>query len=233
MKVALAIMLGVTVIFCAYALLVKNERSEIMVFNFLDPEMRRVNQEKKIEQPKPKIPSQKPVFNSQKFVSIIKMEKDSVDKLPDNLDDVSIGSVTITDGLEGTNLAGENNDGKGNVGYVDVPQPPAPDPATPIENPEIEPSFPGGINALRTFLQRNLINPRDLEEGEQVSVQVRFVVGYDGKLQRFETVKDGGGEFNNEVIRVLKKMPQWIAGKSNGKNVSVYYTIPVKFVPND
>ena len=107
------------------------------------------------------------------------------------------------------------------------------DPSTPVDNPEIEPSYPGGINALRNFLQRNLTNPRDLEEGEQVSVQVKFIVGYDGKLQRFETVKDGGTEFNEEVIRVLKKMPQWIAGKSNGKNVSVYYTIPVKFVSND
>ena len=119
------------------------------------------------------------------------------------------------------------------MGDIVVKEPPAPDPAIPIDNPEIEPSFPGGINTLRTFLQRNLVNPRDLEEGEQVSVQVRFVVGYDGKLQHFETLKDGGPEFNGEVIRVLKKMPQWIAGKSNGKNVSVYYTIPVKFVPND
>lgn len=232
-KVALVIMLGIAIIFCSYALLVKNERSEITVFNFQDPELRRLNPEKKIEQPKLKTPSQKPVFNSQKFVSIIKMEKDSVDKLPDNLDNVPIGSVTITDGLEGTNLAGEGNDGKRNVGDADVQGLPAPDPAIPIENPEVEPSFPGGINALRTFLQRNLVNPRDLEDGEQVSVQVRFVVGYDGKLQRFETVKDGGSEFNSEVIRVLKKMPQWISGKSNGKNVSVFYTIPVKFVPND
>jgi len=55
------------------------------------------------------------------------------------------------------------------------------------------------------------------------------VVGYDGKLKSFEIVEDGGATFNKEVIRVLKKMPEWVPGKANGENVSVYYTIPVKF----
>ena len=59
------------------------------------------------------------------------------------------------------------------------------------------------------------------------------MVGYDGKLKSFETIEDGGRAFNNEVIRVLKRMPEWIPGRSNGENVSVYYTIPVKFKAAD
>ena len=55
----------------------------------------------------------------------------------------------------------------------------------------------------------------------------------DGKLKGFEVIEDGGAVFNKEVIRVLKKMPQWIPGKAEGENVSVYYTIPVKFVSQD
>jgi len=42
-------------------------------------------------------------------------------------------------------------------------------------------------------------------------------------------IKSGGIAFDNEVVRVLKKMPLWIPGKSNGENVSVYYVVPVKF----
>jgi len=86
------------------------------------------------------------------------------------------------------------------------------------------------MDALRRFLQRNLTNPKEMEEGEEVNVKIKFVVGYDGRLQSFITVQDGGEEFNKEVIRVLKKMPMWEPGKSNGQNVAVYYTIPVKFV---
>ena len=92
------------------------------------------------------------------------------------------------------------------------------------------PSFPGGMPALRKFLEKQLSNPRDLEEEEVISVQVRFVVGYDGKLKDITILKDGGDEFNKEVIRVVKKMPEWIPGKAKGQEVSVYYTIPVKFI---
>ncbi len=116
-------------------------------------------------------------------------------------------------------------------GPVTPPVPPVVDVVTPRESAEVMPAYPGGMDALRKFLEKNLRNPRDMEEGEMVSVKVRFVVGYDGKLQSFVTVQDGGEEFNKEVVRVLKKMPEWIPGKSKGENVSVYYTIPVKFVP--
>jgi len=95
------------------------------------------------------------------------------------------------------------------------------------------PSYPGGMDALRNFLVRNLENPRDMEEGEVANVKVKFVVGSNGELQSFVTVQDGGNEFNREVMRVLKKMPNWVPGKSKGQNVSVFYTIPIKFISAD
>jgi protein TonB len=108
---------------------------------------------------------------------------------------------------------------------------PAPviDKITPTASAEVMPEYPGGIAALRKFLEKNLSNPEELEEGKEVSVRIRFIVGYDGVIKGFETVQDGGRAFNNEVVRVLKKMQPWIPGKTQGENVSVYYTIPVKF----
>ena len=103
------------------------------------------------------------------------------------------------------------------------------DKITPMRSAEVMPEYPGGMAALRKFLEKNLSNPEELEEGKEVSVKIRFIVGYDGAIKGFETVEDGGRAFNNEVVRVLKKMPQWIPGKTHGENVSVYYTIPVKF----
>lgn len=95
---------------------------------------------------------------------------------------------------------------------------------------DVMPAFPGGLTALQKFLEKNLENPYDAENGQTVSVKVKFVVGYNGKLKGFETVQDGGEVYNKEVVRVLKKMPDWEPGKARGENVSVYYTIPVKFV---
>jgi protein TonB len=89
------------------------------------------------------------------------------------------------------------------------------------------------MDALRKFLQKHLQTPDELESGETVSVRVKFVVDYTGKLKSFETVKNGGDTYNNEVVRVLKKMPDWVPGKTKGENVSVYYVIPVRFETTD
>lgn len=98
---------------------------------------------------------------------------------------------------------------------------------------EVLPAYPGGMDALRKFLEKNLQTPTDMENGETVSVRVKFVVDYTGKLKSFVTVLDGGEAYNKEVIRVLKKMPDWVPGKTKGENVSVYYVIPVKFTGAD
>ena len=114
-------------------------------------------------------------------------------------------------------------------GFVE-PKKPEIDRVTPTDFADVMPQYPGGMTAFRKFLENNLKNPQDLEEGEKVAVKIKFIVGYDGELKGFETIEDGGTSFNNEVIRVLKKMPNWIPGKMRGENVSVYYTVPVKFV---
>lgn len=95
---------------------------------------------------------------------------------------------------------------------------------------EIMPQYPGGIRALLSFLKKNIQPPIGAEQGEDVSVKIEFIVNYDGSLDHFNVVKSGGEIFDEEVLRLLKKMPLWIPGKSNGKSVAVYYTVPVKFV---
>jgi len=102
----------------------------------------------------------------------------------------------------------------------------------PLFTAEQMPEYPGGIAALRKFLKNNLQSP-DVDLSENIIVKIRFVVGFDGHLKGFEIVENGGEAFNNEVIRVLKKMPQWIPGKSQGQNVSVYFTLPVIFAANN
>ncbi|MEJ7627451.1 MAG: energy transducer TonB [Ferruginibacter sp.] len=100
----------------------------------------------------------------------------------------------------------------------------------PMVNADIMPQFPGGLKALIKYLERNIQDPEETREFKTVSVTVKFVVGYDGVLKSFEIIEDGGKKYNDEVLRVLKKMPLWIPGKTNGEKISVYYTIPVKFV---
>lgn len=72
---------------------------------------------------------------------------------------------------------------------------------------EREPEFPGGTEALKRFLGKNLNTPDQLEAGEKKVVHIKFKVDKDGTVTSFEIVTSGGNEFDREVVRVCKKMP--------------------------
>lgn len=95
---------------------------------------------------------------------------------------------------------------------------------------EREPEFPGGEAAWLNFLRKNLSAPDELEAGEKKSVMVRFLVSVDGAVTGFEIVQSAGRSFDNEVVRVLKKMPKWKPAIQNGVAVVKYYTQPVTFI---
>ena len=177
----------------------------------------------KVASPKIKPPTQKFTNN----VQITTDEKASTIK---DLDiDIQIGNEDIK-GKQSAPLVVTPTLPEGPI-TTGSPEPirPAVDKSTPSNFAEVMPVYPGGMAALRKFLEKHLRNPQDLDEGKNIFVKIRFIVGYDGTLKGFETIQDGGAVFNNEVVRVLKKMPQWIPGKTKGENVSVYYTIPVNF----
>ena len=94
---------------------------------------------------------------------------------------------------------------------------------------QIQPSFPGGMNAWISFLQRHLRVPEELEPGIKVTVLVKFIVGTDGSINNFEVVQSGGSSFDREVIRVLKKMPKWTPAMQNGHPAATSFTQPVSF----
>ena len=156
-----------------------------------------------------------------------------VTEIPDFIEGIAIGGEIVSGiAVNGVPVTPSNNEGNAAPLQPVVPVIPV-DNVTPMNTAEIMPAYPDGLDALKKFLEKNLTNPQDLSEGETVSVKIKFVVGYDGKLKGFQIAQDGGSAFNEEVIRVLKKMPYWIPGKTKGENVSVYFTIPVKFTPSE
>ena len=108
------------------------------------------------------------------------------------------------------------------------------EPTKVFKTAEFMPEFPGGMEALQRFLGKNLRMPgRDLEPGTKIKVMAKFVVDENGNISAAQTVQSGGIEFDNEVLRVLKKMPKWKPGRQNGRNVSVYFYLPVTFLSQD
>lgn len=93
------------------------------------------------------------------------------------------------------------------------------------------PEFPGGTDALKRFLLRNLHMPENsLEPGTRVQVVARFVVGADGRVRDIEITGPADAIFNLEVKRVIARMPDWKPGEQQHRKVAVYFSLPVNFL---
>ena len=94
------------------------------------------------------------------------------------------------------------------------------------------PEFPGGVEEMYKFLYKLLVYPPiGREEGISGKVILNFKVDKEGGISDIEVLRGlkGYPAFENEAIRVVKKMPRWKPGKQNGKAVNVSFNLPVSF----
>ena len=141
-----------------------------------------------------------------------------------------------------------------------------------LNKPDKMPVFPGGENALSSFIGHNLLYPIEAQEkGIQGKIYIRFLVNSKGKVTNpfiiksimentkkhdevvalDEVVVVGYGVKNatnekateekqikpvknmtileHEATRIINLLPDFIPGESKGKNVAVYYTLPITF----
>jgi periplasmic protein TonB len=95
---------------------------------------------------------------------------------------------------------------------------------------EVMPVFPGGEEALRTYLASNVNYPDDAKkEGVQGKVFVNFIIDEAGKVGNVKVLKGVSPSIDKEAVRVVAGMPDWTPGKEKGKNVKVQFTIPIQF----
>ncbi|MBQ3243837.1 MAG: energy transducer TonB [Bacteroidaceae bacterium] len=96
---------------------------------------------------------------------------------------------------------------------------------------EQQASFPGGIQKMYEFLRDNIKYPAvSLNNNSQGTTLLRFVVQKDGRIVNINVIKSSGDVFlDNEAVRVVSSMPKWTPAKQNGRNVSSWYNLPIKF----
>jgi len=92
------------------------------------------------------------------------------------------------------------------------------------------PEFPGGAQALRSFVAKSIRYPAEAQkEKTQGKVFVSFVVSTSGKVENARIERSVSPSLDAEAIRVVSQMPDWKPGMQRGKAVSVEYTIPIEF----
>ena len=92
------------------------------------------------------------------------------------------------------------------------------------------PMFPGGMEELMKYLQKEIKYPQEaIDKGIGGKVIVQFVVNTDGSICNDSVVKSVDPILDAEAIRVVRSMPNWTPGKQRGEPVRVRFTIPVAF----
>lgn len=92
---------------------------------------------------------------------------------------------------------------------------------------EQSPTFPGGAEALMKFLNEQTNQP--LYKGIEGRVLVSFVIDKDGQIMDSSIKRKLSPLADQAAMDIINKMPQWIPGRQNGKNVAVMYNLPISF----
>lgn len=117
------------------------------------------------------------------------------------------------------------------------PPPPPPPPVaetdsdTPFQEVDEMPVFTGGDAALMKYIAENTKYPELAKtNGIKGKVIVRFAVNPDGSINRVSVLKGVDPELDQEALRVVSSLPAFEKpGVKDGKNVAVWYMIPINF----
>ena len=92
------------------------------------------------------------------------------------------------------------------------------------------PEYPGGLQAMMSFLSKNTHYPAAcVKDSIQGVVVVQFTVDTKGKVTRAHIVRSIHPELDAEALRVVNSFPAWKPAMQNGKPVASKYTMPVVF----
>jgi len=95
------------------------------------------------------------------------------------------------------------------------------------------PLFPGGDSTLLAYLSQNTKYPESAKINNiQGKVIVRFCVTSKGGVDRISVLKSVSPELDKEATRVVSTLPSFRPGKQGGKQVPVWYMVPISFSLN-
>jgi len=101
---------------------------------------------------------------------------------------------------------------------------------TPLLSVDQMPQYPGGENELMKYIGEKLRYPQiAIKNKIEGRLTIRFVVSKTGDVKDVEVLRSLYPACDEEGMRIVRLMPKWIPGKQDGKDVDVYFTLPILF----
>ncbi len=96
-----------------------------------------------------------------------------------------------------------------------------------VEEP---PRFPGGMKVLGEFIRYYMQYPKEaMDNNIKGKVIIEFSVNLDGSTSDYKVTKSLGYGCDEEAIRVLKLLPDWVPGYQRGRAVLTKHKLPFTF----
>lgn len=102
-----------------------------------------------------------------------------------------------------------------------------------FEKVDVEANFPGGEQAWRKYLEKNLNASVPADNGAPCglyTVYVQFIVNKQGGISEIKPLTKMGYGMEQEVVRIISKSGLWAPAMQNGKPVNAYRKQPVTFM---
>jgi TonB family protein len=88
--------------------------------------------------------------------------------------------------------------------------------------------FPGGLPALKDYLEGNIRYPEHASEGTS-EVAVKFMIETDGSVRDARIIRAVSPEMDREALRLVSSMPDWRPAVQMGQIIRSNYILPVVF----
>jgi agarase len=89
--------------------------------------------------------------------------------------------------------------------------------------------YQGGSIAMLNFLKQNSRYPLLSSASAKKPLIIQFTVRSTGKTDQIKVVRGDNPKLNEEAIRLIKLMPDWIPARYKGRSIESYYTLPMRF----
>ena len=96
---------------------------------------------------------------------------------------------------------------------------------------EVLPVYPGGPNALQTYVAEHIEYPGNaIDNSIEGTVNVQFAIDEQGNVSNARAIGNNiGYGLEEEAIKLVSGMPKWTPGMVKGKKVKAWYTLPVTY----
>ncbi len=234
------IMIGIVILFfILYALsgITKKEKAVVFV---QDVSLENLQEQRKEPPPPPPPPPPKPLppkveiakFTPPKIVKDQDVKPQDQPPDLDKLENTKIGSFNQS-GLKDNGLVAP---AERSIGGVAAPKSSNEDYDKVFTVVQIPATYPGGLDAWKRFLQRNLNQNVPVDNGAPsgtYSVTLTFIVDKQGNISDIQAETDPGYGTKEEAIRVLRKGGGWKPAVQNGRPVIYRNRQTITFVVNE